>query len=371
MNSRFPNFLKNKFLKSATALTVIAAISAPYAAAACTSFLLPTTDGSGIYARTMEFGIELKSNALVIPRAYTLHTTGADGKPGMSWKGKYGAIGMNALGETTLVDGMNEKGLAGGVLYFPEFAGYADGSKTDKEKSLAPWDVLSWILTNFATVEEVKAAIQDMSIINLVQPEMGFVPPLHYTIHDASGASIVIEPVDGKLKIYDNPVGVMTNSPSFDWHLTNLRNYLKMSPLNADTLKIGGMAFTPLGQGSGLLGIPGDSTPPSRFVRATAYVQTVEKQASGAEGVRLTEHILNNFDIPKGWIQTAEELKIPLEYTQWSTIADLKNHTYYVKMYDDQVLRGIDIKSFDLDAKELKKAPLAPKLTPPAVDFAK
>ncbi|MDM7851567.1 choloylglycine hydrolase family protein [Pseudochrobactrum kiredjianiae] len=349
----------------------MAAVSAPYAAAACTSFLLPTTDGSGIYARTMEFGIELKSNALVIPRAYTLQTTGADGKPGMSWQGKYGAIGMNALGETTLVDGMNEKGLAGGVLYFPEFAGYADGTKTDKEKSLAPWDVLSWILTNFATVEEVKAAIQDMSIIDLVQPEMGFVPPLHYTIHDASGASIVIEPVDGKLKIYDNPVGVMTNSPSFDWHLTNLRNYLKMSPLNADTLKIGGMAFTPLGQGSGLLGIPGDSTPPSRFVRATAYVQTVENQANGAEGVRLTEHILNNFDIPKGWIQTAEELKIPLEYTQWSTIADLKNHTYYVKMYDDQVLRGIDINSFDLDAKELKKAPLAPKLTPPSVDFAK
>ncbi|MDR0253204.1 MAG: choloylglycine hydrolase family protein [Brucellaceae bacterium] len=352
-------------------MTVIAAVSAPYAAAACTSFLLPTTDGSGIYARTMEFGIELKSNALVIPRHFTLHTTGADGKPGKKWKGKYAAIGMNALGETTLVDGMNEKGLAGGVLYFPECAGYADGSKTDKEKSLAPWDVLSWILTNFATVEEVKTAIQDISVINLVQPEMGFAPPLHYTIHDASGKSIVIEPVDGKLKIYENPVGVMTNSPSFDWHLTNLRNYLKMSPLNANDMTIDGEKFMPLGQGSGLLGIPGDSTPPSRFVRAAAYVLTAEKQPSGDEGVRLTEHILNNFDIPKGWIQTAKEQNIPLEFTQWSTIADLKNQKFYVKMYNDQVLRSIDFKTFDLNAKELKKAPLSPQITPPAVEFAK
>ena len=371
MNSCLPNFLKNKFFKSATALTVIAAVSAPYAAAACTSFLLPTTDGSGVYARTMEFGMELKSNALVIPRGFELSTTGADGKPGKSWKGKYGAIGMNALGEATLVDGMNEKGLAGGILYFPEFAGYADGTKTDPEKSLAPWDVLSWILTNFATVDEVKAALGDISVINLVHPEMGIAPPVHYTIHDASGKSLVIEPVDGKLKIYDNPVGVMTNSPSFDWHLTNLRNYLKMSAINAAPITIGGEKFTQLGQGSGLMGVPGDSTPPSRFVRATAYVQTVAKEASGTDSVRLTEHILNNFDMPKGWIQTGKDSPMPLEYTQWSTIADLKNQKYYVKMYDDQVLREIDIKKFDLNAKELKKAVLAPKLEAPAVEFAK
>lgn len=371
MKRQFSKFIGQKFVKSATAFTVIASVCAPYTASACTSFLLPTSDGSGIYARTMEFGIELKSNALVIPRAYTLHSTGAGGKPGMNWKGKYAAIGMNALGETTLVDGMNEKGLAGGVLYFPEFAGYADGTKTDAAKSLAPWDVLSWILTNFATVEEVKTAIQDISIINLVQPEMGFVPPLHYTIHDATGASIVIEPVDGKLKVYNNPVGVMTNSPAFDWHMTNLRNYLKISAINAAPLKVDGLTFNPLGQGSGLVGIPGDSTPPSRFVRAVAYVQTVEKQPSGSEGVRLTEHILNNFDIPKGWIQNDKGSNIPLEFTQWSTIADLKNHKYYVKMYEDQVLRGIDINAFDLNAKELKKALLGPQLTPPAVSFAK
>lgn len=371
MKLQFSRFFNRITLKSATALSVIVAVSAPYAASACTSFVIPTTDGSGIYARTMEFGVELESNALVIPRGYTLKTEAADGKEGMSWKAKYAAVGMNALGVTTLVDGMNEKGLAGGVLYFPEFAGYADASKSDVNKSLAPWDVLSWILTNYATVDEVKEAIQDMSVVGIKQQEMGFIPPLHYTINDANGDSIVIEPINGKLRIHDNPLGVMTNSPSFEWHLTNIRNYLKISALNAKPLTIDEVIFPPLGQGSGLLGLPGDSTPPSRFIRAAAYVKAVKKQPSGLEAVRTTEHILNNFDIPKGWIQNDDSLHIPLEFTQWSTIADMKNRKYYVKMYDDQVLRGIDINDFDLNAKDLKTATMSPHLTPAAVEFKK
>lgn len=371
MKPHLSYFVGKKLAQSATALMVIGAIFAPYAASACTSIMLPTTDGSGVYARTMEFAFELKSKALMIPRQYELSSTGADGKPGMKWKSKYAAVGLNALGVSALVDGMNEKGLAGGILYFPELAGYADGSKTDPDKSLASWDLLSWILTNFATIEEVKAAINDVTVIDVKQAEMGFAPPVHYTIHDASGASLVIEPVDGKFKIYDNPIGVMTNSPAFDWHMTNLRNYIKISAINAPPLKMDGLTLNPLGQGSGLLGIPGDPTPPSRFVRATAYSITVQKQPSGTDSVRLAEHVINNFDIPKGWIRTDMTADEPLEYTQWSTIADLKNQKYYVKMYDDQVLRSIDINSFDLDGKELKTAPLPPQLTPPAIVFDK
>ncbi len=371
MNFKISSFLKSAPVKTATALSVVASVFAPYAASACTSIFLPTTDGSGVYARTMEFAFELKSNAMVIPRQFELSSTGADGKTGMKWKGKYAAVGLNALGVTALVDGMNEKGLAGGILYFPGYAGYADAATADPEKSLAPWDVLSWILTNFATVEEVKAAINTINIIGIKQPEMGITPPVHYTIHDASGASLVIEPVDGKLKVYDNPVGVMTNSPSFDWHLTNLRNYLKISAINAPDLKVEGLDITPLGQGSGLVGVPGDPTPPSRFIRATAYSLAVAKRESGEESVRLAEHVINNFDIPKGWIQDAKDSNAPLEYTQWSSIADLKNGKYYVKMYDDQVLRGIDIKDFDLDAKDIKKASFAPQLKAPAVVFEK
>jgi choloylglycine hydrolase len=354
--------------------TALAIFTIAQPALACTSFLLRTSDGSAVYGRTMEFGFNLESNVLVIPRQYAMNSTGPDGKPALSWKGKYATVGMNALGITALTDGLNEKGLAGGVLYFPGFAGYADPAKTSSAKSLAPWDFLTWALTNFATVAEVKAALGGVSVIAVKQPAFGFTPPLHYTLHDARGASLVVEPVGGTLKVYDNPLGVLTNSPSFDWHLTNLRNYVKLSAHDAPPLTVNNQTFSPLGQGSGLLGIPGDPTPPSRFIRAIGYTLSAQKVPSGVESVRLAEHILNNFDIPRGWIREEtgrDSGKSPLENTQWSTIADLANKIYYVKTYEDQVLRAIDLKSFDLDAKALVTAPMKPSVTPPALAFAK
>ena len=351
-----------------------AAAAPSHSALACTSFLIRTSDGGAVYGRTMEFAIPLESSAIVIPRQYALTASSSSSKPSMSWKAKYAAVGINALGETALVDGMNEKGLAGGVLYFPDYAGYADPTKVDPQRSLAPWDLLTWALTNFSTVAEVKAALSGISIVNVKHEKLGFTPPLHYTLHDASGASLVVEPVDGTLKVYDNPLGVMTNSPSLDWHLTNLKNYVKLSPANAAPLTIDGENFAPTGQGSGLIGLPGDPTPPSRFLRALSYTLTVEKKPSGIESVRLVEHILNNFDIPAGWIRDqkgSQPAEMPLEYTQWSTVADLTSKTFYVKTYDNQVLRGIDLSSFDLDAKTLLNAPLDPGGAPPSLVFSK
>lgn len=180
----------------------------------------------------------------------------------MTWTSKYAAVGLNALGVSALVDGMNEKGLAGGVLNFPGFAHYTDPAKADPRTLLAPWDFLTWVLTNHATVAGVKAALADVAVISVVQETMKIVPPLHYTLHDATGASLVIEPIDGTLKVYDNPVTAMTNSPTFEWHITNLRNYVKLSNVNAPPLKLGGVIISALGNGSGMLGVPGDGTPP-------------------------------------------------------------------------------------------------------------
>ncbi len=219
-------------------------------------------------------------------------------------------------------------------------------------------------LTSFSTVEEVKQAIKSISVIDVKQADMGFVPPVHYTLHDATGASIVVEPIDGKLKVYDNPVGVMTNAPSFDWHLTNLRNYVKLTPDNVPPLKIGDMSFAPFGGGSGMLGVPGDTTPPSRFIRATAFALSAKPVPSGPESVRLAEHIVNNFDIPKGWLR---DPKTPLEYTQWSTIADMKNEVYYIKTYDNPVLRGIAFEDIDPAAKQLVTIKLQHDVDPPSL----
>lgn len=360
-----------RVLRGTAIISLSSALAFAQSAQACTSFLLRTSDGGAVYGRTMEFGFQLTSEAIVVPRQFPFAATGPGGKPGLVWTSRYAAVGLNAYGVTVLTDGMNEKGLAGGILYFPGYAGYSDPAKTDPAKALAPWEFLTWALTSFATVAEVKGALARVAIIDIAQPNLGTTPPFHYALHDASGASLVIEPVNGTLKVYDNPLGVMTNAPTFDWHLTNLKNYVKVSPVNAEAVTIDGQTISSFGQGSGLLGIPGDPTPPSRFIRALGYTISVRKLPSGEQSVRLAEHILNDFDIPMGFIQPGKDEQTPMEYTQWSTIADLTTKRYYVKTYEDQVLRGIDLMSFNLDAKTVASAPLKPNPTPPKLEFGK
>ena len=344
-----------RMLARGVAVTLVTAgLILPQAAYACTSFVLPSTDGGFVYGRTMEFGFKIDSKMIMIPRSFEMTSQLSAATAGKKWQAKYAAIGMNAFDLPALVDGMNEKGLAGGILFFPGFAQYTDPSTVKPENSLTPWDFLSWALGNFSTVAEVKAALETVSVVGVVQADMGFTPGVHYTLHDATGASIVIEPTDGKLKVFDNPLSVLTNAPSFDWHMTNLRNYVNLRPMNVEPLKINDATIQPLGEGSGMLGIPGDATPPSRFVRVSASILSARKVPSGIQSVRLAEHILNGFDIPIGLVQNAaNDQQEGMDYTQWSTIADMKNNVYYVKTYEEQILRGVTFKDLDLNAKEL------------------
>jgi choloylglycine hydrolase len=367
--------MQNGFFKTCGAIlgAIASGIVAITPVQACTSFLIWDTGGSPVYGRTMEFGFALDSKMIVIPRKFSLTATGPDGKlgGGMPWQSKYAVVGLNAFDMPIVVDGMNEKGLTGGILYFPTYVGYADPKTADPKSAMAPWDFLTWALTNFATVAEFKEAVNGIAIIDVTEPTLEIVPPFHYTLHDATGASLVIEPVSGTLKVYDNPFGVMTNAPEFDWHMTNLKNYVKLTPFNAPPLKLRGDTIPSFGQGSGLLGIPGDPTPPSRLIRALGYTMSVKPVAPGVESVRLAEHVANNFDIPLGWIQDGGNSKEPLEYTQWTTVGDIKNLKFYVKTYEDQVLRGVDLMSFDLDAKTVITAPLKPNVNPPPLEFTK
>ena len=348
----------------ATVVMCIAAIPAQ----ACTNFLLFAADGSPVYARSLEYALVMPTEVVVIPRNYEFAGIRPDNAPGAKWTSRYGVVGVMSLGEPYVSDGMNEMGLAGGALYFPGFAEYTPPADADPQ-ALAPWEFLTWVLTNFATVAEVKAAVTDAQIVDLQTPKINFTLPFHFPFHDANGASIVIEPVGGKLVVYDNPVGVLTNSPPFDWHMNNIRNYVNISAVDAPSLVIAGQTFAPLGQGSGLLGIPGDPTPPSRFIRAVGYVASAKQMPDGPQTVRLAEHILNNFDIPVGFISTAEKGG-QLEFTQWSSIADLRARVYYIKTYEDQVLRAVDLNSFDLDAKTLRVSPMLPGSAPPAREFS-
>ncbi len=169
------------------------------------------------------------------------------------------------------------------------------------------------------------------------------VAPVHFVVHDRSGKSAVIEPLNKSLKIYDNPLGVVTNSPTFDWHMTNLRNYVNLTATNVPPINLGGVTLAQFGQGSGLRGLPGDFTPPSRFVRAVAFSQSAIPSATAAQAVLQAFHILNNFDIPYGAVREAENGQTHAEATTWTSASDLKNLHWYFRTYDDQSIRSVDL----------------------------
>ncbi|WP_175777325.1 choloylglycine hydrolase family protein [Burkholderia anthina] len=325
----------------------------------CTSFVIRTKDEQVVYGRTMEFAQDLQSRPIAIPVGKHFHALHTEGKHGLDWTAKHAAVGMNGLDLSVLVDGVNDKGLAGGILYFPGFARFAPLTTENTARAMAPWDFLTWALTLFKSVKEVKAALPEIVVADIPHPAFGGAPPVHYTLHDAHGESIVVEPIDGVLRVHDNPLGVMTNSPPLDWHLTNLRNYLNLSRVTptSRTLSLSRdsqhVTLESLGQGGGMIGLPGDISPPARFVRAVGYATSVQTPASGADAVRLAEHIVNAFDIPKGWIKEDVDHDEPVyEYTQWMTIADLSARKYYFRTYDDTVLRVIDVQTSTLSTVE-------------------
>jgi choloylglycine hydrolase len=351
--------LKNAVAAAGAGALVICSVFEP--AMACTGIRLVAKDGSVVHARTLEFAIELHSEIMMVPRGYARTGDTPDGKEGLKWTAKYASVGMNGVGLPFLFDGLNEKGLAAGTFYFPTSAGYMPYTPADASKTIAQWEVGSWILENFATVDEVKANIGSIVVPSVVFAGWGFAPEVHYIVHDASGKSIVIEFVGGKLAVWDDPLGVITNSPAFDWHMTNLRNYVNFSLTNASPIKVGSVELKPLGQGSGMLGLPGDFTPPSRFVRAVAFSQSVFPVATGREAVTEAFHILNQFDIPKGSAREHEKDEhgnVYADYTIWTSASDLRAKQYFFRTYDNSQIRMVDLMKMNLDAKDLVKIPI-------------
>lgn len=336
-------------------LSLASLVSAP--AWACTGITLRAQDGSVIYARTMEFGHDFHSAAIVIPRGHAFVGTAPSGQ-GMTWSAKYGLVGANGLQMPIVLDGLNEKGLACGLFYFPGYAGYQEVTPADAPRTIAPWELGSWILSQFATVDEVRENLPEIRVAPVALPAWGFVPPAHYVVHDAAGNCLVIEYVGGKLHVYDNPIGVITNAPTFDWHLTNLRNYVNLTADNAPVRELDGIRFEQFGQGSGMLGLPGDFTPPSRFVRAVALSKSARPGATGPEAIEQALHILDNFDIPLGTVRSPGDKQVEDEITEWTTASDTKARRFYFHTHGNRRVRMIDLTKVNLDAKKIVTVPM-------------
>ena len=176
---------------------------------ACTGIRLIAEDGGAVVGRTMEFGFDVHSNVVVVPAGTQLTSSLADQSTGMHYTSKYGMVGANIMGKHVIVDGVNEKGLYVGGFYFPGYASYPDHDPEKASQSLAPEDYGTWLLANFASVEEVRAHFNDAILVPNPIAEIGGESfPGHYVVHDGTGASVVIEPVDKMLKIHDNPLGL-------------------------------------------------------------------------------------------------------------------------------------------------------------------
>lgn len=330
--------------------TLCAGLMATSPALACTDVRIIAGDGSPTTVRTMEFALDLASEVQIVPRGVQFTSPGPRGN-GLSWTSKYGYVGMNAFAQPVATDGLNEKGLGFGALYLPGETKYPEVKPGEEQHALSNARFGNWVLGNFATVDEVREALKDVVVWAETVPQLGSFSPLHYVIHDAAGKSIVIEFVDGQMHVYDNTVGVLTNSPTYEWHIQNLRNYVNLTPVNAAPIKIGNATYAGTGQGSGLKGLPGDPTPPSRFIMAAASAYLADKPADAKEALIVAEHVINRVDIPKGLVRDYSNGGKPTgDYTQWTTFRDHANKIYYWKSYNDPQLKAVDLNKLDFDA---------------------
>lgn len=325
---------------------LIAALATPFAAA-CTGITLTSEDGAVVFARTMEWGaFDLESRLVIYRRGHEITSPLEGGTAGATWKATYGTIGFDALGEQYLVDGMNEKGLSVNVFYHPGFADYPPTDAAEASASIGPADVCQYLLTTCATVEDVKRALETVQVVSVVEPTLGIAPPLHLMVTEPSGKAIVIEFCDQEVQVYDAPLGCITNAPEYPWHLTNLRNYLNLSPVALPTKRLEEMDFTPLGVGTGMTGLPGDFTPPSRFVRAVAFTQTARPTTNGQETLQEAFRILDNFNLPLG-PEAAQTMKGMRSSTLWTTAYDTKNLVLQYHTMFNRRVRQVDLKQID------------------------
>jgi len=332
------------FLGKCTLLGVIAMMISLSCVFACTDAYIVAQDGAMMSARSMEFGIPMDSRLVVRPRESAFESPAPNGAKGPHWKGKYGFVYLDGLQLDAAVDGLNEAGLGIGVLFFPGFAGYETVAPADHAKALSHIQFSAWVLSQFANIDEVKAALPGVKVWGESLPNFGILP-LHYVIHDATGKSIVCEWVGGKLKVYDDTTGVMTNSPPYDWHMTNLDNYVRLSPDNASAKKIGGVTYAATGQGSGLLGMPGDPSPPSRLVQTVFALNAAVKPKNTEEAFVLAQKLMNRVDIPKGLVRDPNTGDA--DTTEWAVFRDHTNKIYYYRTYGDMTPQALDFKKID------------------------
>lgn len=321
----------------------------------CTALTLKTKDGYNLFGRNMDLSYSFNQAVTLLPRNYEYR----DRVTGNMKKTKYAILGMaSVIGDyPAFADAFNEKGLGCAGLNFPGYSNLEEKTVEGKN-NLAPYDLLIWILSNFETVDEVSKELENVELVAVPIDERTPLPTLHWIVADKNGKSIVIEKTKEGLKVYENPIGVLTNSPTFDWHLTNLNEYMKTTPIQPEPIKWGEKELKPLGVGLGTNGLPGGLSGVDRFVRIAYLKSKLSETEDLMTGISQFFHMLNNVAMPRGAV-ISDGLD---DITIYTSCMCQQKGIYYYTTYNNNGISAVDMNKEDLDAKEIKRFEYLDKL---------
>lgn len=307
----------------------------------CTALTFKTNDH--YFGRNLDLEYTLGESVTITPRNFPLSFRCV--KPMISHYAMIGAA-ITAEGYPLYYDATNEMGLSIAGLNFPGNAVYFE-PKT-KHNNIAPFEFIPWILGQCKSVADVRQLLKTTNITNIPFSSDYPLSPLHWIIADSS-QSITVESVSGGLMIYENPVGILTNNPPFEYHLQHLCHHLNLTrdePENRFSTQI---KLIPYSRGMGAIGMPGDLSSSSRFVRATFSKFNSICNNTEEESVGQFFHILDSVAQIRGCVKVEDAFEV----TQYSSCCNTNKGIYYYTTYENRQISCIHLHKEDLNASKL------------------
>ena len=313
----------------------------------CTAATYHTKDH--YFGRTLDYEVSYGEEVVVTPRNFPFHFRHMGSLPR-----HYAIIGMATVaGEYPLYyDATNEKGLSMAGLNFPGNADYKP--LAEGKDNVATFELIPWILGQCATVQEARAYLDHMNLANTPFSPQFPVSPLHWIIADRDCA-ITVESVREGIRIYDNPAGILTNNPPFDYQMTNLTNYMSLSTEPPENHFSDRLSLTPYSRGMGMLGMPGDLSSASRFVRAAFTKLHSVSGTSESESISQFFHILGSVAQQRGCVHMGEG---KYEITIYTSCCNTDRGIYYYTTYENSQITGVDMHRENLEGQTLSRYPL-------------
>ena len=266
-------------------------------------------------------------------------------------KHHYAMIGMAAVVNDypLYFEATNEMGLSMAGLNFPKNAVYQEYA--EGQENVATFELIPYLLGKYSSVREVKEALKTINVIHYSFSDELPVSPLHWMISDRE-ESITLECTKDGMKVYENPFGVLTNNPTFDYHLMNMNNYMGVWEGAAKNTVCPKIPLENYSLGLGALGLPGDFSSSSRFVKTVFVKEKSVCNGSEEESVNQFFHILQAVAMPKGCVMTPGG---EYEYTRYSCCCNAERQIYYYTTYENSMIQKVDMHGTDLDGTRLIK----------------